>query len=82
MAAKSGQYAALFTNTGSSTLATGAACTQVGSTTEFYITDRTMSWWDPTHTPLCYIAGVLATPSEIDYAAGFITLPTWTTGAV
>jgi hypothetical protein len=87
MAAKSGQYAALFESSGSSTLAEGEAMTQVGSTAEFYITDRTKSWWDTADgkTPIFYLD---ATPidaddiSEIDYAAGYVTLRSYTSGTV
>jgi hypothetical protein len=86
MAAKSGQYAALFINSGTSTAASGEAMTQVGSTTEFYIAARTSpndkSWWDPLHAPVFHCGGNVIVASEVDYAAGFATFPTWTTGAV
>jgi len=81
-AAKSGQYAAIFENSGSSTQADGEAMTRDGTTQEFYIADRTKSWWDPAHVPVFHCGGNVMVPSEIDYAAGFVTLPTWTTGAV
>ena len=87
MAAKSGQYAALFKAAGTSTAATDKAMTRVGTTSEFYITDRTMSWWDMASgkTPVFYLDSVAIDAddiSEIDYAAGFVTLRSYTSGTV
>jgi hypothetical protein len=87
MAAKSGQYAALFESSGSSTLASAEAMTRVGSTAEFFITDRTKSWWDTASgkTPVFKLGG---TPidaddiAEVDYAAGYVTLRSYTSGTV
>ena len=81
---KNGGTASIFVQKpGSSSVSfTGEACTRVGSTLEFYITDRDKSWWDPAHVPTVYIGGVETAPADIDYAAGMVTLVSYTSGAV
>lgn len=88
---RSGQVASLFSTTGTSTAATGAAMTRLGTTQQFYITARTSptdhSFWDPYHIPAFYIGGTpvpAANVLNIYYAAGFVEFKpdTYTTGAV
>lgn len=80
--AKNGGTASIFISSGSSIQFTGEACTRVGSTLEFYIADRDKSWWDPAHVPVIYVGGVETVPADIDYAAGMITLSSYSSGAV
>jgi hypothetical protein len=61
---------------------TTEACTQVGATLEYYITDRTKAWWDPSQSLIVYDNGVPETPTEIDYAGGFVTLTEAPAGSV
>ena len=83
MTALSGQVAALFTNSGTSTPVLGAATTPVsGTTTEFYITDRTHSWWDAAYPVSVYDGITLVTPEEVYYAAGVVKLFAAPIGAV
>lgn len=81
---KNGGTASIFIQKpGSSSSAfTSEACTRVGSTLEFYITDRDKSWWDPAHVPVIAVGGTPVTPTDIDYAAGMVTLSSYSSGAV
>lgn len=65
-----------------SVAATGEACTRVGTTNEFYIADRTKCMWDPNQPVVVYVGGSAVTPSEIDYAGGYVLLSSYTSGAV
>ena len=82
MTARSGQIAALFISQGTSTPTTGEPCTQVGSTAEYYITDRTKAWWDPDETFTVYDGVTTVTPLWVDYAAGMVTLSAVASGSV
>jgi len=61
---------------------TKEAMTQVGSTLEYYITDRTHAMWDPAKAVLIYDGDTAITPSRIDYAGGYVTLQAAPAGAV
>lgn len=66
-----------------STTTTAQAMTQVGSTLEYYITDRTKCWWDPNQTVTVKDGGVaISNVSRIDYAGGYVTLGAAPSGAV
>jgi len=80
--AKNGGAASIFISSGSSQAATGEACTRIGTTEEFYITDRTKSWFDPDKAITVKVGGSAVTPGEIYYAAGIFTIPGYTTGDV
>ncbi|MCK9570399.1 hypothetical protein M0R72_15740 [Candidatus Pacearchaeota archaeon] len=56
--------------------------TQVGSTLEYYITDRTHAMWDPAKAALIYDGDTAITPSRIDYAGGYVTLQSVPAGTV
>ena len=56
--------------------------TQVGSTSEYFITDRTHAMWDATKAVLIYDDATLVTPSRIDHAGGYVTLQAAPTGTV
>lgn len=81
---KNGGIASIFIiKPGSSSISfTDEACTRIGTTLEFYVTDWDKSWWDPAHVPTVYVGGVVTIPAEIDYAAGIITLSSYSSGAV
>jgi hypothetical protein len=81
---KNGGTASIFIQKpGSSSAAFNSeGCTRIGSTLEFYITDRDKSWWDPAHVPVIAVGGTPVTPADIDYAAGIITLASYSSGAV
>jgi len=53
---------------------TKEAMTQVGSTLEYYITDRTHCMWDANKAILIYDDDTLLTPSRTDPAGGYVTL--------
>lgn len=82
MTARSGQLGALFIQAGSSTATTGEACTQVGTTAEYYIAARTKAWWDPAKTFTVYDGVTPVTPLWVDWAAGMVTLPAVAAGSV
>lgn len=82
MSAKSGQVAALYVSDGTSQTTTGEACTQVGATAEYYITDRTKSWLDPDKTFTVYDGVTVVVPLVVDWAAGMFTLAAVAVGAV
>jgi hypothetical protein len=56
--------------------------TQVGSTLEYYITDRAKAMWDPNQTVVVKVSGSPVTPSRIDHAGGYVTLQSQPGGAV
>ena len=59
-----------------SVAATAEAMTEVGSTLEYYITDRAHACWDPTKAVVIYDNVTPVVPSRIDYAGGYVTLAT------
>lgn len=61
---------------------TKEAMTHVGSTLEYYITDRTHCMWDVAKAILIYDGATLITPSRIDCAGGYVTLQATPTGSV
>jgi len=61
---------------------TKEAMTQVGSTLEYFITDRTHAMWDPLKAVLIYDDATLVSPARIDYAGGYVTLPSTPVGTV
>lgn len=65
-----------------STAATGEAMTQVGTTLEYFIAERTKCWWDPNKAVVVKVDGSAVTPSRIDYAGGYVTLVSATVLAV
>lgn len=83
---KNGGAASIFTSQGSSVAFNAEAMTRVGTTNEFYITARTSptdkSWWDPAHVPTFTMNGVATVPTQIDYASGYVTFATYTSGPV
>lgn len=80
--AKNGGVASIFTNIGPSQPVTGQACSRLGSTLEYYITDRDRGWWDPFKPVVVYDGSTPVTPTEIDHAAGMLTLPAVAAGTV
>lgn len=79
---KNGGLASIFTTEGAGVPFAGEACSRVGSTSEFYITDRAKSWLDPATPPTVTVGGVATVPVDIDLAAGFFTLASYTSGTV
>lgn len=65
-----------------SVAATAEAMTEVGSTLEYYITDRAHAWWDPTKAVVVYDGVTPVAPARIDYAGGYVMLPSTPAGAV
>jgi hypothetical protein len=60
----------------------GAPMTQVGSSLEYYVTDRTMAMWDPNQPVVVYDGVTEIVPSRIDYAGGYVTLQAAPSGAL
>jgi len=65
-----------------SVAATGAAMTRVGSTLEYYVTDRSKAMWDPNQPVVVYDGGSAIVPSRIDHAGGYVTLQAAPSGAL
>ena len=65
-----------------SVAATAEAMTIVGSTLEYYITNRAKCWWDPNLAVVVKDAGAPIIPSRIDHAGGYVTLQAAPAGAV
>ncbi len=82
MTVLTGQKAGFWNVFAESTLAEGEGMTRVGSTSEFYITDRTKCNWDPNQAVVVKVGGTAVTPSEVDYAGGYVLLSSYTAGAV
>lgn len=82
MTALSGKYAAFFRSYGSSVSVSGGGMTQVGSTLEYYVTDRTHRLWDPAYAVTVKDGVTTVTGCIIDYAGGYVTLPATPGGTV
>lgn len=83
MTAISGSKAGFWVPTADdSQAATGEAMTRVGTTNEYYITDREKAWWDPDQPVTVYDDSVEVEGCQIDYAGGFVTLPEASSGDV
>ncbi len=77
-----GKATSFFRSKGTSTLQTGEAMTRVGSTLQYYITDRAKAWWDPTKAVVVYDGVTPIAGCKIDYAGGYVLLPATPAGAV
>jgi hypothetical protein len=66
----------------SSALQAGEAMTQVGSTLQYFITDRTKAWWDPNKEVIVYDGVTPVAGCKIDHAGGYVTLPATPAGVV
>lgn len=82
MTVLTGKVCGFWTGYGASTPATGEAMTRVGSTSEFYITDRAKMWWDPEESAVFKVNGSPVAVTNIDYAVGYVTLASYTSGTV
>ena len=82
MTALSGKYAAFFRSYTPSTSVSGGGMTQVGSTLEYYVTDRTHRLWDPAYAVTVKDGVTTVTGCIIDYAGGYVTLPATPAGTV
>ena len=64
------------------TALTALVMTRVGTTLVYYVTDRTKAWWDPNSPVVVYDGVTPITGCKIDYAGGYITLPSAPAGTV
>ena len=71
-----------YNNRGTSTLQSGIAMTRVGTTLQYYATNRLFAWWDPAHVPVILDGVTPIVGCKIDYAGGYIILPAAPVGTV
>jgi hypothetical protein len=82
MASLAGKVAGFWRPYGDATTFTDEACTQVGATLEYYITDRTMAWWDSDNTITMKDDGDTEIPYSYDRNGGYVTLSEAATGDI
>jgi hypothetical protein len=82
MAALAGKVAGFWRPYGAATSFTDEACTQVGATLEYYITNRAKAWWDPANTITMEDDGSAEVPASYDRGGGYVTLTEAATGNI
>jgi hypothetical protein len=70
-----GKASTFYISRGSPTPLVKQPCTQVGSTKQYYITNRANQWWDPNSSVVVYDDNTPVPGCKIDYAGGYFNLP-------